>query len=187
MIEAPHMLIIGSTEKACGKTTLACALIRKFGKQYPIVAVKVTPREPSHRMPFSGCELLEETTSNGIKDTQRMRAAGAQRAYWMRAAPDALATCADTLMKTINQGCLCICESNRLRTVIKPGVFLMLRGEDAECGKSSAKVVWHDADRVVTSTGSAFDLNLAEIGIVAGQWRLRDEAGRKVDLSNDIF
>jgi len=187
MIEAPHILMIGSAGKACGKTTLACALIRKFGRKYPIAAFKVTPCGPGHSVPRTGYELIEETTPDGIKDTQRMRAAGAQRAYWIRVAPDALAACADALLEMIGKGCLCVCESNRLRTIIRPGLFLMLRAEDRKCEKPSAEAVWRDADRVIVSTGSEFDLDLDEISIIAGRWRLGDAASGRAHFNDDTF
>lgn len=138
-------------------------------------------------MPRSGFELIEETTPEGIKDTQRMRAAGAQRAYWTRVAPDALAACAEALLKNIGEGCLCVCESNRLRTIIRPGLFLMLRGKNRNCEKASAKAVWRDADRVIVSTGTEFELDLAEISISAGRWRLRNTENGKAHFNDDTF
>jgi len=97
MIKLDGMLMIGSAGRNIGKTELACALIKKFGKTTDITGIKVTTiKAKDGQCPRGGrgcgvCSSLdgdfwitEETDSNSHKDTARLLAAGASRVFWLR-------------------------------------------------------------------------------------------------------
>jgi len=186
MIEAPNMLLIGSAGRNAGKTELARLLIKKFRPNYEIVAVKVTTiQEPGGACPRGGegcgaCVSLDEghcitqeTEVGHKKDTQRLLAAGARNVFWVRVLKASLEEGAAALFKLVGSDVLIICESNSLRTVVEPAVFLMVRHRDTKRSKRSARNVQRHADRIVLSDGDRFDIDLDDIDVLNGEWLIR--------------
>ena len=189
MIDEPHMLIIGSSGRNSGKTELACAVIRKFRARHPVAAVKVTTiRDGEGGCPRDGegcgvCSSLEgnyaiteETERGDAKDTQRLLAAGAERVYWLRARKQHLEEGTRALLELLGPDRLTVCESNTLRTVLEPALFVMVRRAGSAALKQSARAVRQHVDRLVFSDGGAFDLEPEELSIVDGVWALRMRA-----------
>jgi molybdopterin-guanine dinucleotide biosynthesis protein A len=96
--------------------------------------------------------------------------------HWLRVLREALRDGAAELVKTTPAGRISVCESNSLRHVVEPGLFLQVRLEGQERFKASARRVADLADRVVVSDGAGFDVPLEKISVVDGQWALRREA-----------
>jgi len=189
MIKLDGMLMIGSAGANIGKTELACALIKKFGTNRGIVGIKVTAIQARDgKCPRGGqgcgvCSSLEgnfcitqETDSNSHKDTSRLLAAGASRVFWLRVLKEQLHEAAKALMDVIGPDAISICESNSLRHVVEPGLFLVVRGCNSKIWKSSADDVKKYADRIVVSNGGNFDLNIDRIKLADGKWLLQEQA-----------
>jgi len=188
MVRLDGMLMIGSAGANVGKTELACAILRKFSKKSKIVGIKVTAiQEKNGQCPRGGkgcgaCSSLEgvfsiteEKKRNTGKDTSKLLAAGAERVFWLQVLREHLFDGVNALLDVIGADAVSICESNSLRQVVEPGLFLMARGIDTKSWKDSARKVRQYADRVVVSDGKGFDLDVGRIGLVDGRWRLRQE------------
>jgi molybdopterin-guanine dinucleotide biosynthesis protein A len=189
MIKLDGMLMIGSAGSNIGKTKLACTLLRKFSKSHDIVGVKVTTiKEKDGRCPRGGegcgvCSSLqedfcitEETDKNSDKDTGRLLSAGASRVFWLRAQTEHLQEASTALLHTIGFDAVSICESNSLRHVVEPGLFLMAGRPDLNAWKNSALQVGRYADRIVISHDGGFSPDLDRIEIVEGKWVLPEKA-----------
>jgi len=189
MIKLDGMLMIGSARTNVGKTELACALIRKFSKSGNITGIKVTTiQEKNGQCPRGGegcgvCSSLdgvycitEETDNSSDKDTARLLAAGASRVFWLRVLREHLPAGATALLDVIGPDAVSICESNSLRQVVEPGLFLMARSNDSKVWKSSAQEVRKYADRIVVSDGSGFDFDLDRIKLTDGKWTMQTQA-----------
>ena len=189
MIDAPRMLMLGSSGRDSGKTTFACALIEKLKGRQPLIGAKVTTiRERGGTCPRGarGCGvcgslqgpycITEEKFADGAKDTQRLLAAGAKKVYWLRVLKDHLEEGASALLDEIDKSIPVICESNSLRTVVEPGLFLMFRRRARGSIKASAKTVLKHADQVVAFDGQTFDFDLDDLDIADGAWVLRCKA-----------
>jgi molybdopterin-guanine dinucleotide biosynthesis protein A len=183
MIKLDGMLMIGSAGANVGKTELACALLRKFGKTAEIVGIKVTTiKAENGQCPRGGegcgvCSSLdgnfsitEESDTASHKDTSRLLAAGASRVFWLRVLQTHLEEAITGLLAVIGPDTVTICESNSLRKVLKPGLFLIVKRRHLKVWKSSAQQVKQYADRTVVSDGSSFDLDIDEIKLVDGKW-----------------
>jgi hypothetical protein len=169
-----------------GKTELACTVLRRFslpGRE--IVGIKVTTiNERDGQCPRGGegcgvCSSLEgvylltrETNVDSGKDTARLLAAGAGRVYWLRVLKTHLKEGLAALLDVIGDETTSICESNSLRSVVEPGVFLIAERKGAKVWKPSALEVKGYADRIVVSDGSSFDLDIRRIGLQDGGWLL---------------
>jgi hypothetical protein len=145
MIKLDGMLMIGSAGANVGKTELACALIKKFNGIANITGIKVTTiKAKDGQCPRGGqgcgvCssldgdfQITEETDSNSHKDTARLLAAGAKRVFWLRVMKTHLKDGIATLPDIIGPDAISICESNSLRKVVEPGLFLMVKARNSK-------------------------------------------------------
>lgn len=189
MIRLENMLMIGSSGSNVGKTELACALLRRFGGTHRIVGVKVTAaasKEQSCPRGGQGCgvcssmdaeyRITEETDRCSRKDTGRLLTAGADKVYWLRVLRTHLQQGLSVLLEVVGRGSIVICESNSLRQVVEPGLFIIVDRADRPAWKHSAQQVRQHADRIVLSDGKSFDLDLDRIQLVGTRWRLTEDA-----------
>jgi len=188
MMELAGMLMVGSLGRGTGKTEFACSLIKEFSPNCDIIGIKVTPvSDRGGSCPHGpGCgacsaldghyDITEEADSESDKDTCRMLGAGAGRVFWLRALKAHLEEGISALVDTIGNDAICVCESNSLRRVVEPGLFIMVKGRCEEDGKASGKAVAQYADREVFFDGTGFDIDMDEIGLADGRWSYRTEA-----------
>ncbi|MFH1968991.1 MAG: NTP transferase domain-containing protein [Verrucomicrobiota bacterium] len=189
ILKIPGMLMIGSTGRKAGKTELACALIRKFSAGRKIIGAKVAAiaaRDGTCPRGGKGCGvcsslagnflLSEETGALPRKDTARLLAAGACRVFWLRVLKSCLAEGSMALLDAMGRDALIICESNSLRKVVEPGLFLMVAERGSREYKVSAASVRNYVDRIVRFDGREFDMNLDRISIGEGRWLLKEQA-----------
>jgi hypothetical protein len=184
MICAPNMILIGAAGRDAGKTVFASELVKRFCS-VPVMAAKVTAvQERDGTCPRGGegcgvCSslgesfcLTEETQAGETKDTQRLLAAGARRVFWLRVLKADLETGARELLEALGPDTPVICESNSLRTVVEPGIFIMVRHRAARTVKVSAQGVQQFADETVYSDGEKFDFDMDRIALVNRHWVL---------------
>jgi len=189
MIKIDGMLMIGSSGANVGKTKLACELLRRLSGPRDVAAVKVTTiSDRDGQCPRGGegcgvCSSLEgnfritqETNRHSDKDTGRLLSAGAIRVYWLTVLKTHLEEGASALVETLGPHTTCICESNSLRDVVEPDLFLLACSQNSKPWKESARRVQGYADRIVTASHNTFDLDLSRIELVAGKWKLREKA-----------
>ncbi len=189
MVKLDGMLMIGSAGANVGKTELACALIKKLGTTTDITGIKVTTiKAKDGQCPRGGlgcgvCSSLdgdfsitEETDSNSQKDTARLLAAGAKRVFWLRVMKQRMEEGLTSLLDIIGPDAVSICESNSLRQVVEPGLFLMVKGRGREMWKSSARDVKEYADEIIVTGPSGFDSDLDRIKLMSGKWALQEQA-----------
>ncbi len=186
MISCPNLLIIGAADRNVGKTEFACQLIRRQAATYPVFGIKVTiAGEPAGAHALEGgsggertsspssCGIVEESRAEGGKDTARMLRAGAQRVWWLRVSRDRIEEGLGSVLKRVPAGALVVCESNSARTVLEPGLFLIVRRAGATSMKPSCRAVLAYADRVVEFHGDGWDLQPDQIAVVGHRWILR--------------
>jgi len=186
--EVPSMLLIGSAGRNVGKTEFACSVIRALHGRVPVVGLKVTTvRETDGTCPRGGrgcgvCSALaghylltEETDAASAKDTGRLLRAGATRVLWLRVLREHLAEGMAAVLADTGPTVF-VCESNSLRHVVKPGLFLMIREHGSRTFKGSAESVRRHADRIVDFTGDGFDLDPGELDLEGNRWALQEDA-----------
>jgi molybdopterin-guanine dinucleotide biosynthesis protein A len=183
------MLMVGAVDRNAGKTKFVGSLIKKFSSRYDITGIKVTAvDEANGSCPRGGqgcgvCSSLnsyyyiaEETESESDKDTCRMLASGASRVFWLRVLKAHLTKGASALLDIIGDGAVSICESNSLRQVVEPGVFMMVKGCGGGKYKASAECIAEYVDRFVFFDGNEFDIDAGEVEIVGGKWACKLKA-----------
>lgn len=190
MIKVANMLMIGSSVRKVGKTELACSLIGRYHTQHDMIGIKVTTiLEADGECPhgiegcgtctnFEGDYCITEEEISGLpgKDTVRMLEAGAARVLWLRVLKDRLTEGVSALLDGIDRGAVMICESNSLRTVVEPGLFLMVESASSDEYKPTARDVRDRADRIIRFDGEKFDTDLDDITFIDGTWAFKEDA-----------
>jgi len=161
MLDVPKMILIGSTARNSGKTTLALSIIKKYKNKAPIYAIKVTTIAVKNGGCIhggDGCgvcsrmqsdfEITKEESKAGIKDTSMLLAGGAKMVYWLKTLKDHIGEGIAAVLAEIPEEALIICESNSLRKVVKPGIFIMVKNTDDDQIKKSAQEVFDQANIV---------------------------------------
>lgn len=164
LIQISNMIMIGAAGQNSGKTTFAAEIIRRWHKEYPIIALKITSVNQQHAHCVrggAGCgacsslcgpfELSEETDPASGKDTSLLLAAGAHRVYWMKCMREHLTDGIRHFLLQIPKDTLILCESNSLRKIVLPGLFIMLKNTKNAAIKPSAEEVISKADLVVVN------------------------------------
>jgi molybdopterin-guanine dinucleotide biosynthesis protein A len=102
-----------------------------------------------------------------------MSAAGAKKVLWLQALNTHLQEGISELLKTLGSETYSICESNRARTIIEPGAFVMIRSSQETSWKPSAQQVVEHADRIVVSNGTKFEIDFDDIQLLHGGWAVK--------------
>lgn len=181
MIKNKQILLIGGATRNVGKTTFSCAVIEEFSKTHSIIALKIkTLYEGDNffhgkdRNPLKGdYRIIEALDNNGDEDTMRMLKAGAKQVFRMKVKSDFIKTAFDDFFGQIPDNRFILCESNSLRKVIEPDLFLMIKHKNSNEIKPSAKELEHLADKIIFTDGVKHDFDINNIIIENEQWMLR--------------
>jgi len=193
MFHVHNMIMIGATGRNTGKTEMACRLIKKFISSYTVIALKVTTVKEADGKYHGGDErcgkysslaanyaLTEEVSDNPKKDTGKMHAAGAHKVYWLEVKKEYLTEGIENFLKLISNGPdkIIICESNSLRTVVKPGLFLINQNIRDSSIKPSCQDVLSHHDYMIhfDSEKFVFDVDAADINYADKRWSVRENA-----------
>ncbi|MCK5073851.1 MAG: hypothetical protein KAQ98_10525 [Bacteriovoracaceae bacterium] len=185
IIKLKNMIIIGAEGRNAGKTEFACKLINKFKSQHNIIGIKVTTilkRDGKCPRGGEGCgvcsslkgnyEITEEKDLSLKKDTSRLLRAGAEKVFWLRVMKSNLHEGFSALLKMINSESILVCESNSLRHIVEPGLFLMARVKNSDNCKESANEVKMFADQIIDFDGSNYNFDINHINIFNGKWMI---------------
>jgi molybdopterin-guanine dinucleotide biosynthesis protein A len=186
MIQIPGMLMVGARCKSDGKTAFTRTLIKRFGAEHDLIAVKVTTvdrfnsghhPQVAHSTKSDPCMrpyyVTEEKDALSDTDTGRMLAAGAKKVLWLLSLKSHLEQGVRVLLETLGEKTVSICESNRARSIIEPSVFIMINGSEEKDWKPSAQEVVEHADRIVPSNGTEFAVDLNDFQLLDGRWAIR--------------
>lgn len=110
------------------------------------------------------------------KDTTRLLKCGADPVRWLCVRPSHLVEGAKALLEQLDPGALIVCESNSLRKVIEPGLFIIVQRSGQQKLKPSCRRVQHHADVVARFDGEGFDISTEDIDVRGGRWTVRRKA-----------
>lgn len=180
MIALPNFLIVSGEGRNVGKTILACNIISKFCRDYPLIGLKLTPHvhqdvgNAEKLYSEEDMVLYKETGDFSRKDSSRMIAAGANEAYLLQLTDKKLKKGLEKFLEIIGENALVVCESGRLQNIIKPGISLFLRHLSCQAGIKDIKEPDAGVSRIVNFNINSFDINLNSIGIDKNEWILQE-------------
>ena len=177
MINIPNMLLIGATDRNVGKTAFACEMIKKFSVVQSVTALKITViKEKNGMCPRGGtgcgvCSSLsgnymitEELNADSEKDTSKMLASGSKKVFWLRVMEQYMEEGVRALLNTIGEyvglESAIICESNSIRKVINPGLFVVFKKENESYIKPSCNEVIKFADKIISFNPDIFKFSV---------------------------
>ena len=195
MIDKKNIIIIGATTRNVGKTEFVCNLISRVAAESPVYGLKISAVEYENgkcdHCDGTKCEVcsslegtfeiieeskadLKSPENNGFsgKDTQRMLHAGADKVYWLKVKNNYFAEGAEKLLSMIPDNVCVVCESNSLRQIVKPGVFVVIAQKGLKEMKPSCEQVIKHADRIITFNGDSWDFQPDTITFNKNEWRL---------------
>jgi hypothetical protein len=181
--EYSHVLMIGGNARKSGKTTFLCNILKKLGKDNPLVALKVSLYTDiqdlhAHYEMDDDDEFYEvrETTPSGENDSSRYLEAGAMEGWFIAAMENEKTAekIRERIDFLIDSGRLLIIESNRLRKFLKPGLFIMVNQEKKE-DKSGAKAFQQMSDLIVKPDSEEFNDIDKFLGIKDKEWILKED------------
>jgi molybdopterin-guanine dinucleotide biosynthesis protein A len=190
MIRKPNFIIVGSTGRNTGKTEFACRLIKQYSNQHKIIGVKVVTieRNETESCPRGGkgcgvCnslqsefEITEETVIDPSKDTSRMLMAGANKVYFLKVDKNCLENGINALIELLPNNAMVICESNSIRKVLEPGLFLVIKNAEDKVIKESCAEVIKFANKVIRFNCKSWDFNPDRVVIKNLEWIIREPA-----------
>lgn len=189
MIFKPNFIIIGSTGRNTGKTEFACRLINSWSGKSEVVGLKVTTinkHEGKCPRGGDGCgvcsslvgdyEIIEETGLDGKKDTSRMLVSGAKKVYWLKVSSTALDNGIEALLKLIPDDVAVVCESNGVRNVLKPGIFLVIKNlKDKTIKPNCARVIRY-ASKIIEFDNMSWNFTPDRVILKNNVWMVREKA-----------
>ena len=183
----PHILIIGSTGRNTGKTEFACRIIEEHSSRNDLIGVKVIPVDKNEEICHRGEEgcglcdsltgdhrIIEETTADSSKDTSRMLKAGARKVYLLLVDRCSLEKGIHAILNMIPDNVMIIIESNTIRKVIEPGLFIVIRKPTDDPVKPSCAEVIEFADRVIEFDNMNWDFDPGKVAIQNERWMIRE-------------
>lgn len=147
------LVVVGGQAHGIGKTAVVAGLIRAL-PEAGWIAVKITPH--SH-MGGAGATytLTEELNPGSDTDSARYLAAGARRAYWLRAAAGQLGRAAPALDRLFENSPNAILESNSVLEFLQPDLYLLVLDLSVHDFKASGRQFLHRADALVLIESAA--------------------------------
>lgn len=173
--------MIGGASRNVGKTTFSSKVIEHFSENHPIIGLKVkTIYEGDNffhgkdRNPLdSDFRLIEEFDDFSDEDTSKMLRSGAKRVFRLKVKSSALDKAFFYFKTQLDRKYLIICESNSLRKILKPDVFILIKQKEAGEMKPSAKELEKYADKIVLTDGLTHDFSFEGLGIENGIWVIK--------------
>ena len=158
------MVVVGGHARNIGKTSVMVGLIRGL-PALDWTAVKITQYghgicshdgEPCECAPTEHpFVVIQEQDAGGRGDTCRFLAAGARRAFWLRARQDQLGEALPALEQALGTDEHIIIESNSILGFVRPTVYLAVLDSSVRDFKASALRYLDLADALVP-VGSGF-------------------------------
>ncbi len=189
-----NWIIVGGTGRDIGKTTLVEKLVEKFGLRMPLTAVKISNIKPESRgfhghnvERFSKKILLQkELRTDGNKDSMRFLKAGAEISWFIQTEDTFLPEIFPEIQAVLKDAQWGVCESNSLRNVVKPGLFIMVKGKNDASAKKDIRGLLSLADVVVEALQwEQFDALVEQIEIKDGKFVLLRLNGQKPACRKD--
>jgi hypothetical protein len=174
------LLMIGGASRNVGKTSLISNIIMHFAKSKPIIGIKIKTLSEGDNF-FHGNDndsldknftLIEEYDFDGEKDSSGMLKAGAKRAFRLRVHDLYLEQAFRYFIEQIDKNTLIICESNSLRRVVVPDLFLMIKHSENQNMKPSAIELEKYADKIIITDGFKHNFDINKIGLEGLKWVL---------------
>jgi len=164
--EFKNILLVSGSGRDCGKTTLACNIIRQLRNAGRVIGLKITPHfhitgiEQQLIEEGSGYKIFRETDIHSEKDSSRMLRAGATYVYFIQCEDGFLPGVYERLTELIPENYPVVCESGSFSSVYQSGFHVLIESENPDNLKKSYKLNLKKANLILsTNEFSITDVN----------------------------
>jgi hypothetical protein len=181
MIEDKSILLIGGATRNLGKTALITSILHHFSRQNNISSLKIKSiykgddffhgKDNNPLLENEKYRLSEEFSADN-SDAGLMLTAGAKRAFKLKVKAEFLSDGFLEFNDKRDENELLIVESNSLREIVKPGIFIMIKHSQNVDIKPSALRLEHLADLIIYTDGAKHDFSLEQLLIIENKWQL---------------
>ena len=174
----PNLLLVAGSGRKSGKTTFACAVIKYFSSQLPLVGLKISPHfHPGKNngdviIDHKSFRIIRETSLNSYKDSSLMLVSGASQSYYIETNDQYLFTAFKKFLELIKPGSPIVCESPALRKYIKPGIFIFMHSRNFANSKTEIRKIILLADKVIDLNEGLVPACIAAIKFEKSKWSL---------------
>lgn len=177
----PNLLLVGGATRNVGKTTLTKNIVKHFSEHHQIIGLKIktlrTGDDKFHgkgRHELIGNYLVVEESYDNKEDTGAIYHAGAKQSFHIKTKHSALLPAFSDFLHQIDyKNQLIVCESNSIREVVQPGVFLMIKHKNTpDILKPSAEQLSKFSDQVVWTDGAQHSFQPSELYIENLMWKI---------------
>ncbi len=183
MKEIFGLLLIGGATRNVGKTTLVSKIIKKFSLKYDIISLKIKTIYKGDNF-FHGNDknplkeeenyrIFEELNKAGDEDTSKMLKSGAKKVYKIKTYSENIMEAFEQVLRKIEDKSILLCESNSLKSVIEPDLFLIIKNKNSKDIKPSAFELQKYADEIIYTDGKNHDFDIDCLIIENGRWKLQ--------------
>lgn len=141
------IVVVGGSGRNVGKTSFICGIVASL-PELSWIGVKVTSDEHG-----SAHGLQEEQAPGRATDTARFLAAGARRAFLIAADETEWPSLLEDLRSRIEPSAALVFESNRIVNLVRPDVYLAVRGSEERDSKPSFQSLAHLTHATVMRDG----------------------------------
>jgi len=185
LLEIPNILLVSGSGRNCGKTTVACNIIRHLARTEMVVGLKISPHfHPSGNKQQivaeeEGYRIFRETDKHSGKDSSRMLNAGASEVFFIQCTDGNLHKVYEYLKKSILSDQAVVCESGSFASVYQPGLHVLIKGINADDSKKSYLSNLKLADVILTQKDLSETQLYSKIVFLDKKWTIKKRAGFK--------
>ena len=141
--EFKNIILVSGSGRDCGKTTVACHIIRQLKIKGKVVGLKITPHfhatDDSQEIiaKEDGYIIYKEENTESNKDSSRMLRSGADEVYFVQCNDEALLGMYEILKQLLPDNITVVCESGSFANVFKPELHILVEGAKPDKSKKS--------------------------------------------------
>ncbi len=171
-----NVILISGSGRNCGKTTLACTLIKQLSVNNSVIGLKISPHvhvtgnDQEIVVASDDYIIYRETNAHTGKDSSRMLNSGADEVFFIQITDKHLSKMESDLFNLLPTANIVVCESGSFALSYTPGLHLLVEGEMVDRSKVSYIRNLSIADKIIQQKDIHSGLSNYQIDYKNKQW-----------------
>ncbi len=173
-----NFVLVSGSGRNVGKTTLACNIIRNLSHDYTVFGAKISPHfhKTSELQKLigegEGFKIYQELNADSGKDSSRMLESGAREVYFIQCGDDRIKIALESISNLLPKDSPIVCESGSFAKTYKPGLHLLVVGEQPDETKKSYQQNLANADFTITRSDFSVKENYFDLKYNGTKWKI---------------
>jgi len=173
-----NIILISGSGRNVGKTTLACNIIKKLSLEKDVVGLKISPH--FHKTlelqklisEGEGFKIYQELDIDSGKDSSEMLKSGAREVYFVQCGDDKIEMAVESISNLLPTNSPIVCESGSFANKYKPGLHLLVVGEQPDETKKSFQQNLKNADQIIAKNDFNTEENFFDLKYEGTNWKI---------------